>query len=119
MNFKKWFNEMVAMSLPNKAQFSFPCDAVKIKLPAEMQGKFPCQDLPVTMIDFRFEDYPNPPKLSMFSKFMARLPKSTEFISYLSWTGSNRNSARISSYETWLSVCPRRLVYSCRIYRTK
>jgi hypothetical protein len=82
MNFKKWFNEMVAMTVPNKAQFSLPCDAVTIKLPPEMQGKFPCQDAPVGQIDFRFEDYPNPPKLGMFSKFMAKLPKSTEYLIY-------------------------------------
>jgi len=82
MNFKKWFNEMVAMSVPLKAQFSVPCDAIKIKLPPEVQEKFPCQDSPVSIVDFRFEDYPSPPRLSQFSKFMAKLPKSSEYFIY-------------------------------------
>lgn len=86
MNFKKWFNEMASFSLPSNAQFSIPCDSVKIKLPKEMQDKFPCQDVPVAMIDFRFEGPPAyPPPFNGFnngSKFIARLPNSTEFLVY-------------------------------------
>jgi hypothetical protein len=86
MNFKKWFNEMASFSLPNNAQFSIPCSAVKIKLPREVQEKFPCQDLPVTMIDFRFEGPPAylPPfnGFNNGSKFIAKLPESSEFLVY-------------------------------------
>ena len=86
MNFKKWFNEMASFSLPPRAQFAIPCDAVKIKLPREMQNKFPCQELPVAMIDFRFEGPPAyPPPFNKFnngSQFIAKLPESSEYLVY-------------------------------------
>jgi len=86
MNFKKWFNEMASFSLPDKSRFTIPCGIVKINLPRKMKKSFPCQDLPITMIDFRFEGppaYPSPyNKFNQGSKFIARLPKSSEFIVY-------------------------------------
>lgn len=86
MNFKNWLNEMASFSLPPKSQFSIPCSAIKIKLPRELQAKFPCKDLPVAMIDFRFEGPPAyPPPYNKFnngSQFIARLPKSSEYLVY-------------------------------------
>jgi len=88
MNFKKWLaiNEMASFSLPPNAQFSIPCNSVKLKLPPELREKFPCQEMPVTMIDFRFEGPPSyEPPFNGFnngSKFIAKLPNSSEYLIY-------------------------------------
>lgn len=88
MKFKEWLktNEMASFTLSPNAQFSVPCGMVKLKLPPELQDKFTCKDLPVTMIDFRFEGPPpyDPPfnRFNNGSKFIAKLPNSSEYLVY-------------------------------------
>lgn len=106
MKFKEWFTlqEMASFTLPTAAQFSIPCNMVQVP-----GFKFDCIERPVHMIDFRFEGPPpyDPPfnKLGNGSPFIAKLPKSSEYLIYHGWTSKRpeilpEKQAKALGYQT-------------------